>query len=179
MVRHPFSPRLTLQVVWSTGLAPNPLVESLEGLRKDEKTHGLVVDSHLHPIDATTGKARSEIWAVGDCAVVDGDRLPATAQVASQQGQYVVKTLNLLAKDVPNEKAFSLVDRGSLAYLGGWTAIYDRSSAKSGPKPKQTGRTAWLLWRSTYFSMSSARNMLLVPVGWMTSWLFGRDLSRF
>ena len=77
---------LMSQVVWSTGLAPNPLVESLEGLRKDEKTHGLVVDSHLHPLDAATGKPRSEIWAVGDCAVIDGDRLPATAQVASQQG---------------------------------------------------------------------------------------------
>ena len=38
-------------------------------------------------------------------------------------------------------------------------AIYDRSSAETGIKARETGRVAWLLWRSAYFTMTlSMRN---------------------
>lgn len=38
-------------------------------------------------------------------------------------------------------------------------AIYDRSSAETGIKARETGRVAWLLWRSAYFTMTlSLRN---------------------
>jgi NADH dehydrogenase len=39
-----------------------------------------------------------DVYAIGDCAVIDGDELPATAQVASQQGAWLRKRLNLIAK---------------------------------------------------------------------------------
>lgn len=38
-------------------------------------------------------------------------------------------------------------------------AIYDRSGAENGVKAKESGRLAWLLWRSAYFTMTlSVRN---------------------
>lgn len=47
---------------------------------------------------------------------------------------------------------------GSLAYLGDWKAIYDRSKTDR-VKTKETGRIAWLLWRSAYFTKTlSYRN---------------------
>lgn len=87
------------------------------------------------------------------------------------------------------DEDFKFVTRGSLAYIGDWNAIYDRSGAESGPQTKATGsvpnmfthgpcdvltsrvilplsirRVAWLMWRSAYFSMAmSPRNMYVVP----------------
>ncbi|KIJ37058.1 hypothetical protein M422DRAFT_69478 [Sphaerobolus stellatus SS14] len=118
-----------------------------------------------------------DIWAIGDASVIDSGRLPATAQVAYQEAKYVAKNLNTLAKGRKPAKSFEFNNMGSLAYLGDWKAIYDRSGSQKGPKTKEAGRFAWLLWRSAYFSMSlSLRNKILVPVYW---WIFGRDISRF
>ncbi|KAH9848660.1 pyridine nucleotide-disulfide oxidoreductase-domain-containing protein [Lenzites betulinus] len=70
--------------------------------------------------------------------------------------------------------------RGSLAYIGDWEAVFDRTKAARGPKGKETGRLAWLLWRSAYFTKTlSVRNKILVPMYWFMNWIFGRDLSRF
>lgn len=45
-----------------------------------------------------------------------------------------------------------------MAYIGDWNAILDRTSA-DGVKTKESGRVAWILWRSAYFTMTlSMRN---------------------
>ncbi|KAF9515895.1 hypothetical protein BS47DRAFT_1371907 [Hydnum rufescens UP504] len=166
--------------VWSTGLAVNPLVSTLAG-----QLQLLVTDGHLHVLDAKTGEALSNVWAIGDAVgtVMREGRsnpvaapLPATAQVASQMGNYLVKTLNIGAEQT---EEFKFASRGNLAYVGDGNAIYDRSMVESGPQTKVRGRLAWLLWRSTYVSMASPRNMLNIPWYWFTNWVFGRDLSRF
>ena len=62
---------------------------------------------------------------------------------------------------------FEFNNAGSLAYVGGWEAVFDRTRAARGPKNKETGRVAWLLWRSAYFTKTlSVRNKILVPVYW-------------
>ena len=46
--------------------------------------------------------------------------------------------------------------------------------------PKLTGIAALISWRSYYFSRQfSWSNMILVPMFWFKSLVFGRDLSRF
>jgi NADH dehydrogenase FAD-containing subunit len=49
-------------------------------------------------------------------------------------------------------------------------AIYDRTGTGAGEDgfmSKETGKMAWLLWRSAYFTMTlSWRNKILVPVYW-------------
>jgi NADH dehydrogenase FAD-containing subunit len=66
-------------LVWSTGLAPNPLVESITELKKDWKTTTLITDNHLNVLK-NDGIPDPDVWAIGDAAMIDGTPLPATAQ---------------------------------------------------------------------------------------------------
>lgn len=178
-------------VVWSTGLMQNPLVGQLvnqglgegEGsIAKDKKTGGLVTDGQMR-VQVETGetgpdgkpvtKPLPDVYAIGDCAVVQGHAYPATAQVASQQAAYLAKRIN--AKAAHGEgKSFSFRNWGTMAYLGGWRAIHQSQA------DELKGRAAWILWRTAYLTKSmSIRNKLMIPVYWLVTWIFGRDISRF
>lgn len=84
--------------VWSTGNAPRPLVQQIAAAVADQadaaKACGappatkLVVDSFLRVVGA------EGLLALGDCSAVVGNRLPATAQVAGQQGSYLAHLIN-------------------------------------------------------------------------------------
>ncbi|EMD37065.1 hypothetical protein CERSUDRAFT_114957 [Gelatoporia subvermispora B] len=170
-------------LVWSTGLAPNPLVQSINEAEKHEKTSSLFTDEHLNVLMKDTGKPNPEIWAIGDAAIIKGTPLPATAQVANQKGKYLTKKLNTLIRESPlslrEAEPFKFHNAGSLAYLGDWEALYDRTKAEH-VKTKDAGRLAWLLWRSAYFTKTlSWKNKILVPTYWFLNWIFGRDLSKF
>ncbi|KAL1692910.1 hypothetical protein GGG16DRAFT_89324 [Schizophyllum commune] len=173
-------------LVWSTGLAPNPLVSSITELQKDKKSGRTIqVDGHLNALRAD-GTPDPNIWVIGDAAQVPDAILPATAQVANQQAKFLTRQLNRIAKDKSVDRVFEFHNMGSLAYIGNWKAIYDRGSSKNGngdkpaPFTKETGRIAWLLWRSAYFTRTlSVRNKILVPFYWFLNWIFGRDLTRF
>ncbi|KAF7978794.1 hypothetical protein HWV62_44856 [Athelia sp. TMB] len=165
-------------LVWSTGLAPNPLITAIDGLEKDEKTNSLVTTDNLNVMNKD-GTPDPDVWAIGDAATIKGQRTPATAQVASQKGKYIVKKLNKIIKDREHTDPFEFHNQGSLAYIGDWKAIYDRSGAES-VKTKEQGRIAWLLWRSAYFTATlSVRNKILVPTYWFLNWIFGRDITKF
>ncbi|PPR03369.1 hypothetical protein CVT24_012494 [Panaeolus cyanescens] len=141
-------------LVWSTGLAPNPLIKAITNVKKHPKTSSLIVNDNLNVV-MDDGKVNPDVFALGDSASMDGQPLPATAQVANQQAKYLVKKMNLLAKDRESTKPFEFHNQGSLAYIGNWKAIYDRPGAEGsheGFMAKETGRIAWLLWRSAYFT---------------------------
>ncbi|KAF7439955.1 hypothetical protein PC9H_000292 [Pleurotus ostreatus] len=166
-------------LVWSTGLAPNPLVQSASDVKKDLKTSSIITNDHLNVLKED-GTPYSDVWAIGDAAMIEDARLPATAQVANQKAKYLTKKLNRLVKDKDSPKPFEFHNQGSLAYIGNWKAIYDRSGTGNNVMNKETGRLAWLLWRSAYFTMTlSVRNKILVPTYWFLNWIFGRDLTRF
>ncbi|KAI0431501.1 pyridine nucleotide-disulfide oxidoreductase-domain-containing protein [Xylaria sp. FL1042] len=155
-------------------------------LQKDAKTGGLVSDAHLRvmtvpqQVDTAPGQEQGQsvgggilpgVYGIGDCAVVEGQRYPATAQVASQQATYLAKRLN---KEDLETKPFQFRNWGVMTYLGGWRAIHQSSA------DELTGRAAWFLWRTAYLTKCmSIRNKIMVPVYWFMSWLFGRDISRF
>ncbi|TCD60369.1 hypothetical protein EIP91_010260 [Steccherinum ochraceum] len=166
-------------LVWSTGLAPNPLIESIAEVEKDPKTSGVITDEHLNVIMKDSRAANSDVFAIGDAATVQGNPLPATAQVANQKAKYLTRKLNTTIRGKQHVSPFKFHNAGSLAYLGDWEAVYDRTKVR-GPKSRWTGRLAWLLWRSAYFTQTvSIRNKILVPTYWFMNWIFGRDLSRF
>ncbi|KAJ7789915.1 NDE1, mitochondrial external NADH dehydrogenase [Mycena olivaceomarginata] len=166
-------------LVWSTGLAPNPLISSISEFKKDAKTKSVLTDEHLNLIK-TDGTVHPDVWGIGDCAQIEDAILPATAQVANQKAQYLVKKLNKLAQDKHFPKPFKFENQGSLAYIGDWKAIYDNSGKEDKIISKESGRVAWLLWRSAYFTMTlSWRNKILVPMYWFLNWIFGRDITRF
>lgn len=105
--------------------------------------------------------------------------LPATAQVAKQQGEFLANLLNKneIAAGCqlpPKTQPFKYNHKGSLAYIGTDKAVMDVPSV--GPI---TGFTAGLLWRGfETFSQISFRNMSLVSLDWVRTKIFGRDLSR-
>lgn len=151
-------------VVWAGGNAPVKLVRSLgEPLGPGNR---LRVDERLRL------PGREGVFALGDCAVGEPP-LPATAQVAQQQGKYLAKALTRLRRG--REVAPFRFNRGGmLAYIGGGQALADL------PQVKWSGRTAWLFWRSVYLTkLVSLANKTKVLFDWVKSRLFGRDLSRF
>ncbi|CAF5036678.1 unnamed protein product [Rotaria sp. Silwood1] len=116
--------------------------------------------------------------------------LPATAQVASQEGRYIADLLNQLSDltiinyQQNNLKPFRYKHMGSLAYVGGDSAVLDFTGTKPildifNLKPL-SGRGAAYLWKSFYFTeMFTGRTKTLLAFDWVRTHLYGRDISRY
>ncbi|TVY55219.1 External alternative NAD(P)H-ubiquinone oxidoreductase B1, mitochondrial [Lachnellula cervina] len=116
--------------------------------------------------------------------------LPATAQRAHQQGQYLGHKFNKLARAAPGlkmndvrdgdvdeavYKAFEYRHLGSLAYIGN-SAVFDLGGGWS----VTGGLWAVYAWRSVYFAQSvSFRTRCLLAMDWAKRTLFGRDLMNW
>ena len=158
----------TGMIVWATGLAPNPLVDRLTDFLKD-KSGRLLTDGRLNVLNKF-GNPIDSVYALGDCATIQGNDLPCTAQVAKQKAKYL---RNLLNQPRADQREFEYKYAGSMAYIGGWRAIADIKSVNT------RGWIAWVFWRSAYFSMAvSWRNKLLIPMYWFLTWAFGRDVTK-
>lgn len=152
-------------ILWAAGNAPVPFVKTL-GVPLDRRGR-IAVDGHL------LVPGRENVYALGDCAVMGEPPLPATAQVAQQQGKYLAKALERRRRGRP-VGPFRFRAQGMLAYIGGGQALADL------PQVKWSGRGAWLFWRSVYFTkLVSPANKIKVLFDWIKARLFGRDLSRF
>jgi len=116
--------------------------------------------------------------------------LPATAQVASQEGRYIANLLNQLP-DLSitdykqyNLKPFQYQHMGALAYVGGDSAVLDFTGSKPlldlfNLKPL-SGRGAAYLWKSFYFTeMFTGRTKTLLAFDWVRTRVYGRDISRY
>ncbi|KAL6756599.1 type-II calcium-dependent NADH dehydrogenase [Haematococcus lacustris] len=108
--------------------------------------------------------------------------LPATAQVAKQQGEYLATVFarNRITGDPAtsvmssSQGPFKYSHKGSAAYVGRDKAVFD--VPQLGPL---TGFTAGLIWKSfETYSQFSFRNQCLVASDWVRTKLFGRDISR-
>jgi NADH:ubiquinone reductase (non-electrogenic) len=152
-------------LVWATGNAPTDFVRGLD-LPKDGAGR-LIIGPDLRV------KGEDSIYALGDCSLIEGKPLPATGQVAEQQGRYLARAFRLRAdgKPVP---PFVYKPMGMLAYVGGNRAVADLPGIKAG------GFITFLFWRSVYLSkLVSVRNRILVLFDWFKARILGRDLSRF
>ncbi len=152
-------------VFWAGGLAPHPFVRTL----------GVTLDTHGRlPVDRTLRIARQTgAFALGDCACCPEAPLPATAQVAQQQGHHLARALRLEAQG-RHPPPFEFSSRGMLAYIGAHQALADL------PHVKWSGRLAWLFWRSVYLTkLVSLANKVKVLADWGKAAAFGRDTSRF
>ncbi|KAK9484149.1 hypothetical protein V1527DRAFT_427913 [Lipomyces starkeyi] len=111
--------------------------------------------------------------------------LPATAQRAHQQGQYIGRKLTNLARaetlamtvsgDIDDlvYRPFEYHHLGSLAYVGN-AAVFDLNGYSF-----VGGLVAMYLWRSVYFAQSvSFRTRALLFMDWLTRGMFGRDMTQ-
>ncbi|KAJ7583007.1 pyridine nucleotide-disulfide oxidoreductase-domain-containing protein [Mycena floridula] len=110
--------------------------------------------------------------------------LPATAQVAAQQGKYLGKKLHKLARHTesnntalpPDEsvsKPFYYKHLGTLAYIGN-AAVFDFDGYSF-----MGGLAAAYAWRSIYWNEQvSIRTRALLMIDWIIRGIWGRDLSK-
>ncbi|KAK9235071.1 hypothetical protein V1525DRAFT_411088 [Lipomyces kononenkoae] len=100
-------------LVWATGNAPRAVVRDLMTKipSQAKARRGLEVNDYL-VVNGTEG-----IWALGDCAAT---KYAPTAQVATQQGQYLARLFNTMAKTQALEE-----DIARLEELGHSTASVD------------------------------------------------------
>lgn len=91
--------------------------------------HGqIMVDSHLRVLGESTGR----VYALGDCAQIEGHALPCTAQVAERQGRYLARALcHQPTPGRPEPEPFVYKPWGMLAYVGGYQALHDTPYDKS------------------------------------------------
>jgi NADH dehydrogenase FAD-containing subunit len=160
--------------VWSTGLMMNPFVEkALDGeVKRHPKSLAILTDDRLRVPTPFGNGTIPHVYALGDCAILEGTSYPATAQVANQKAVWLSKRLN---KGNLDQYGFTYKNLGVMAYVGNWNAIL-----QSGGGGDISGRVAWFIWRGAYLAKSvSLRNKILIPVYWLVNWVFGRDISRF
>ncbi|KAK6512101.1 NADH:ubiquinone oxidoreductase [Arthrobotrys musiformis] len=90
-------------LVWATGNAVRSVVRDLMGQIPAQKNsrRGLAVNDYL-VVDGTDG-----IWALGDCSAT---KYAPTAQVASQQGNFLARLFNSMAKTQAVEEELRSLD---------------------------------------------------------------------
>ncbi|KAF2739529.1 hypothetical protein EJ04DRAFT_426845 [Polyplosphaeria fusca] len=149
-------------------------------IKKDLKSGSVFTDDRLRLKVTADGEGKdkaegvlTDVYALGDCAILEGTAYPATAQVASQKAEWLAKRLN---KDDFERYQFSWKNLGVMAYIGNWKALLQGG----GGWGNISGRAAWIIWRGAYLTKSvSLRNKILIPTYWLINWLFGRDINRF
>lgn len=144
-------------------------------IEKNARTGAIVVDDHLRvqlhtkprsdrtdsdeAVPPPSRAIMTDVFALGDNASMANARLPVTAQTANQQALWLGKHLN--RGDIGTE-TFSFKNMGIMAYLGDSKGLF-----QTGDGGKIKGRTAWLMWRGAYMTMSvSWRNKVLIPTYW-------------
>ncbi|MGI8526613.1 MAG: NAD(P)/FAD-dependent oxidoreductase [Pseudolabrys sp.] len=144
-------------VIWGAGVQASP-VGKLLGVPLD-RTGRIAVDGDL------SVRGLSDVYALGDIALAldeQGQPLPALAQVAKQQGEYLAKLLGKPGKEIG---PFRFNNRGNTAVIGRNAAVFDfgRFQIK--------GRFAWLLWALIHvYLLVGFENRLQVATHWLWSY---------
>lgn len=118
-------------VIWGAGIRAAPAAKWLGGT--DDRADRIGVTETLEVL------GHPDVFAIGDAALVvqAGQPLPALAQVAQQQGQFLGKQLRRHHRPVA---PFIYRTKGDTAVIGRHAAVY----VLGGFNLK--GRIAWLLW---------------------------------
>ncbi|KAJ2691566.1 NADH:ubiquinone oxidoreductase, partial [Coemansia spiralis] len=90
-------------LVWSAGIRAREFAHTVAAKVPDVQTsnRGLIIDNYLRV------KGTTDIWAIGDCAV---SKDPPLAQVASQQGKWLARALNQMARDAAVADPFRQIE---------------------------------------------------------------------
>lgn len=155
----------THTVVWTAGIAVNPLARRLEGLPLDQRGY-ILCDRDLRV------QEMANVWGIGDCAVnpdPEGRPYPATAQHATRQGEHLARNLARVLRGQPAEVC-------DLRNLGGLAAMGCRTGVAKVFGIKLSGFKAWFLWRTVYlFKMPGWSRRIRVALDWTASLLFRPD----
>jgi len=154
-------------LVWAAGNTSTNLVRNV-GFNLDRRGK-ILTDSYFRV--RSGNKINENVFAIGDCAAIEGYEIPATAQAAQKTGVFLAGYLN---RNFYSERPFNFKNLGMLAYIGKRKALADL------PQYKGTGFGAFLFWRSAYLTrLVSFKNKVLVIFDWIKTFVSGRDVSNF
>jgi NADH dehydrogenase len=156
-------------LIWTTGVAPNPLVE---GSELPKAGRGWIkVDAHMR-VDG-----QPNVWALGDCAQIPdplrpGHTQPALAQHAIREGPRLARNIANTIRGRPTQP-FHYKTLGQLATLGHYNGV-----GTIGPI-RIWGFPAWAAWRTYYlWRLPRLEKRLRVATDWTVDVIFGRDISQ-
>ncbi|MBV6622551.1 MAG: NAD(P)/FAD-dependent oxidoreductase [Rivularia sp. (in: Bacteria)] len=155
---------LTQTTIWTAGTATNPLINNLPIPAEHRDKHGLpLVTSTLQLPDFP------DVFAAGDCAIVQDKSLPPVAQVAYQQGAGIAD--NLIALSQGKEPAPVKVNlRGTLMKLGLGNGVANLFN-----KLQINGKTGDLIRNATYLEMlPTPVHNFKATTEWLTDEIFHR-----
>lgn len=151
-------------VIWTAGVAPNPLLSKLD-IACDKRGY-VLCEPDLRV------KGQDNLWGIGDCAVnpdPQGNPYPATAQHAIQEGRQAAANIVRVMRGQATQPLVYR-SRGMMAPLGqhqGVARVFGWKIA---------GLPAWFLWRTFYLlKMPGLSRSLRVVMDWTLDWFFHRD----
>jgi len=155
-------------VVWTAGTSPHPLL----GRLACETDRGrIVVDETLR------APGRSDVWAVGDCAVIPdrrtGKPFPPTAQHAIREARTVARNI-VAVLESGRVRQFEFRTLGQLAAIGRRTGVARILGVNF------SGFVAWWLWRTIYLGkLPRIEKKVRVALDWTLDLLFSKDFVQF
>lgn len=158
----------TRTLVWTAGISPNPLLESI---RCTKERGRLLVKKSLE-LPEWPG-----VWALGDCAAVPDGRTgkfhPPTAQHALREGRVVAHNITAAVRGT-KKKDFDFSTLAQLAAIGQRTGVANILGMNF------SGFVAWWLWRTIYLSkLPRFEKKLRVAFDWTLDLIFSKDLVQF
>ena len=148
-------------VVWGAGVKAAPVAAWL-GVAAD-RAGRVTVRPNLE-VDGIDG-----VFVIGDAARTagsDGQPLPALAQVAHQQGEYLGKALRRSILDGTPMPPFRFHNRGNTAVVGRDAAVFDFG------RWHLKGRIGWLFWAIVHiYLLTGFDKRVLVATQWLWRYL--------
>jgi NADH dehydrogenase FAD-containing subunit len=159
---------VTATTIWATGTATNPLLKTLQ-LPADsvDQYKNILVNSTLQTLNFP------EVFAAGDCAVMQSHPLPQLAQIGYQQGVGIADNIMALS-DGKVPKPIQATLRGTLMKLGIHNGV-----ANLFEKIQLNGEAGNLIRTATYLEMlpNSAHNFKAIKE-WITDEIFDQYASN-
>lgn len=158
----------TYTTIWTAGTATHPLIQNLAvSAAQRDKGGRLKVTPTLQLPDYP------EVFAGGDCAVVEDHPLPPTAQVAYQQGAAIADNLNAIALG-HDLKPATVNIRGTLLKLG-----LDNAAANIYDLFEVTGDVGHLIRQGTYLELlPTPVHNFKATAEWLNDEIFQRYLAN-
>ncbi len=154
-------PILTRTVIWTAGVRPAELIESLN---VEKKTGGRIL---VKPTLLLPGYP--EVYVIGDAAYLEdetGQPLPMLATVAQQQATHVARNIRGELHERPS-RPFYYKDPGLLATIGRNAAVARIWGVSF------SGLPAWLIWVGLHiYRLIGFRNRLVVMLNWAWDYFF-------
>jgi NADH dehydrogenase len=158
----------THMLVWTAGITPSPLLSSLPC--RTERGH-VLVDEHMR------APGWSDVWALGDCALVPdltnpGKFCPPTAQHATRQATVLADNIVAALRGCPL-RPFRFKIIGLLATVGRRTGVAEILGVRF------SGLVAWFLWRGIYLAkLPGLGNKVRVAIDWMLDLILSKDIVQ-